>query len=79
MICGICEYDTETPPCTEQLDHTTSDGRDTTLGPLKTTKMYWRSTTASKTSLACYMKLASEGIFGEDDYCLEGYEGPCVM
>lgn len=78
MVCSNCEFDFNVSSCTEELDHTTSAGGDTTLEELEIDSGYWRYNTGSEAVLACYNKNAcAGGISGEAGFCHSGYEGPC--
>lgn len=79
-ICNDCAYDAEVPSCTDELDHTTSDGGDTDLTTTEIESGFWRASASSKTILACYNAQACRGgITGDHGYCAEGYEGPCEI
>ena len=66
------------PVCSSQLEHTCSEGGDTTIETLEVNAGYWRATPTSPDVLACYNEDAClGGLTGSPGYCKEGYEGPC--
>ena len=60
------------------MDHSSSPGGTVTLNEISIEPGYWRATASSTDIVACYHAEAClGGVSGTDDYCLEGYEGPC--
>ncbi|CAN0406528.1 unnamed protein product [Pylaiella littoralis] len=76
--CG-CEVEeaNSVPICSSQLEHTRSEGGDTTVKSLKVNAGYWRATSTSPDVLACYNEDAClGGLTGSPGYYQEGYEEP---
>lgn len=78
--CDGCEVENadRVPICTSQLEHTRSDGGDTTVEALEVDAGYWRATNTSVDVLACYNEDACcGGVTNTPNFCKQGYEGPC--
>ena len=76
--CNGCTVEDKEPICLEKLEHSNSMGGNTTLESLLIEPGYWRATNTSTDILACYNTGAClGGLTGEQDFCAEGYEGPC--
>lgn len=79
-LCKNCDLEGKKPMCVEELDHSSSQGGNTTVEMLLIEPGYWRSSSTSTNILACYNADACRGgVTGADDYCREGYEGPCKL
>ncbi|CAN0102282.1 unnamed protein product, partial [Ectocarpus fasciculatus] len=71
------ENEDRVPICVAQLDHTRSEGGDTTIETLSLDAGYWRATNDSINVLACYNEDACAGGMTDDPaFCQLGYEGP---
>ena len=74
-VCDGCSF--EGPPlvpiCTEELDHTVSEGATVTLEELRIDPVYWRGTNSSKDILACFFADACLG--GLTTSALRGIQG----
>lgn len=78
--CDGCEVDDEqlVPVCTVQMDHTESEGGDTTIQTLKLDSGYWRATNLSRIVRSCYnAEACAGGLTGTPTFCQPGYEGSC--
>lgn len=79
-LCDECIFDqpNQVPVCEGVMDHSNSSGGNVTLETISIQPGYWRATVSSTDILECYNGDAClGGVSGTDDYCLEGYEGPC--
>ena len=79
-VCDGCDVQDESlvPVCTSQMEHTRSEGGDTTIETLDVDYGYWRATPTSRDVLTCYNEDAClGGVTGGPDFCRKGYEGPC--
>ena len=81
--CSSCTVDkNETvSTCSDVFEHSTSPGgSNATLMTLEIEAGYWRATNDSTKVLECYNEDACNGgLTGSDDYCSEGYKGPCEI
>lgn len=80
--CELCTVQDphQTSICTEALDHTSSPLPNSTLETLSLDKGYWRYSLNSTTILPCHHQdacVGGVGNGGDDDYCADGYTGPC--
>ena len=78
--CDECSFEEQllAPTCSVVLEHSTSSGGVVTMDKLVIDPGYWRATESSTAILQCYNADAClGGVTGSEEYCLEGYEGPC--
>ena len=78
--CPGCTFESKiaTPTCEAPLEHTTAEEAGVTLETLNVTKGFWRANNRSDKVLACYNEDAcSGGQTGADNFCANGYSGPC--
>ena len=76
--CDECVVKGKEPMCHEEVEHSTATGGNVTMDFLSIEPGYWRATNMSIIILECYRtKACLGGITGKEDYCKEGYEGPC--
>lgn len=76
--CTDCTIDVQrsAEECIATLAHTRSLETNGTLASLQLDPGYWRTSDTSSEILACYAASACRG-GAHDDYCDEGYKGPC--
>lgn len=75
--CGV-QNEGKVPICFEQVEHTRSEGGNTTLETLEVNAGYWRAVNTSPHTLPCYNEGACRGgLTSSSEFCKEGYEGPC--
>ena len=76
--CDYCDVAQLAPRCISAVEHSTSPGGIVTIEELEINQGYWRASNSSTKIFACYNADACVGgITGEEDFCANGYEGPC--
>ena len=76
-LCTDCFLEEQVPTCMDILEHSESDGGDTTLENISIDAGFWRATSTSREVLSCHNEDACVGgVTGSQSYCEEGYEGP---
>lgn len=76
--CDFGEDSKDTPRCKAELENSESAGGNETLETLSINEGYWRATNTSEIVRECYNTDAcAGGQTGNDEYCKDGYRGPC--
>lgn len=65
------------PVCENLMEGVEASSRGTTVANLDLQQGYYRTSATSKVVLECYFEDACVGGSIDEEYCAEGYKGPC--
>ena len=69
--------DGKVPTCVELMEGTRASSSGTTVATLDLKEGYFRTSNESQVVVECLLEEACVGGIDAENYCADGYEGPC--
>lgn len=74
---SVTMADSTIPVCVELMEGTKASSSGTTVATLDLQEGYYRTSAESQVVVECYLASACAGGTDPENYCADGYEGPC--